>query len=167
MSEMPAAGSAETGDVTVLELKNAHQLILVAVTTVIGLVIGFFAPRVIGWALGVGGLPFERPMQLLQRISESWGSWVLIVIGGVLGVVVGLILLSGLVRAKIGARDITILKGSAKTRFARSQVALALIDEGHLVLRDAQDADLIREKLEVPVDQVVATLRRYDWPIQH
>ncbi|WP_152361244.1 YqeB family protein [Microlunatus speluncae] len=163
MSEKRAAGAA---DEVLVEMKNAHQLILVAVTTVIGLVLGFFAPRVIGWALGIGGLPFEKPMQLLQRISESWGSWVLIIVGGVIGVIGGLILLSGLISAKITARDITIIKGSTKKRFARSQVALVLIDEGHLVLRDSADADLVREKIEGSNEDLVTALRRYDWPIE-
>jgi hypothetical protein len=166
MSEDRTSAAAGTTDAVVLELKNAHQLILVVVTTAIGLVIGYFAPRVISWALGIGGLPFEKPMQLLQRLADSWGSWVLIIAGGVAGLVVGLILLGGLVSAKITARDITIIQGSKKTRFARAQVSLAVIDEGHLVLRDERDADLVREKIEGSTADLVAALRRFDWPVE-
>ncbi len=166
VNEKRASDAAGTTDAVLVEMKNAHQLILVAVTTVLGLVLGFFAPRVISWALGIGGLPFEKPMQLLQRISESWGSWVLIIVGGIAGVLIGLALLSTLISAKITARDVTIIKGSRKTRFARSQVALALIDEGHLVLRDKEDADLVREKIEGSTEDLVAALRRYEWPIE-
>jgi hypothetical protein len=166
MSEERTAGAAGTTDAVLLEMKNTHQLILVAVTTAIGLVVGYFAPRLISWALGIGGLPFEKPMQLLQRLADSWGSWVLIIVGGIAGLVVGLILLGSLVSAKITARDVTIIHGSKKTRFARSQVALALIDEGHLVLRDERDADLVREKIEGSTDDLLAALRRFGWPVE-
>lgn len=150
----------------VLEVKNSHQLIIVAVTTAIGLVVGWLAPRVIGWALGIGGLPFAGPMRLLQQIADSWGSWVLIIIGGVAGVVLGLIILGGLVGVRVSARDVTLIKGSTKTRFARAQVSTALIEDGHLVLRDERDADLIREKPDVSTEEVLGALRRYGWPIE-
>lgn len=157
------AGGAEA---IVLQWRTAHRVALVAVTATIGLVLGWLAPRIIGWALAVGGLPFAGPMRLLQRIAESWGSWVLIVLGGVAGVLVGVSVLGGLVGVRVSGRDITVLKGSTKIRFARAQVAAALIDEGHLVLRDDRDVDLIREKLDVSGDEVLAVLRRFDWPVE-
>lgn len=153
-------------DAIELRSKGSHQAILFAAAVVAGLLLGWVAPLVINWALGIGGLPFEKPMQLLQRAVNSWGAWVLIVIGGVAGGVFGLVLLGGLVGLRVTARDLTILVGSDKTRFARSQVAAALFDEGHLVLRDAQDADLIRKKLDVSEADARAALRRYDWPIE-
>jgi hypothetical protein len=57
------------------------------------------------------------------------------------------------------------LRGKKKQRFARGQISAVLIDDGHLVLRDERDADLIREKLDVPVEQVATALRAHDWPI--
>lgn len=149
-----------------LRTSGAHQAILFAVAVIAGLFLGWIAPLVINWALGIGGLPFERPMQLLQRVINSWGSWVLIVAGGVVGAVFGLIMLGGLVGLRVTARDLTLLVGSDKTRFARSQVAAALFEDGHLVLRDAQDADLIRKKLDVSQEQATAALRRYGWPVE-
>ncbi|MFC7623319.1 hypothetical protein [Microlunatus sp. GCM10028923] len=153
-------------DAIELRTKGAHQAILFAGAVVAGLLLGWIAPLVINWALGIGGLPFEKPMQLLQRAVNSWGAWVLIVIGGVVGAVLGLILLGGLVGLRVTARDLTIVVGSDKTRFARSQVAVAMFDEGHLVLRDAHDVDLIRKKLDVGQEEARAALRRYDWPIE-
>ncbi|GAB3745076.1 YqeB family protein [Microlunatus parietis] len=159
--------SEKTADEAIeLRTKGVHQAILFAGAVVAGLLLGWIAPLVINWALGIGGLPFEKPMELLQRVINSWGAWVLIVVGGVAGAVFGLVMLGGLVGLRVTARDLTIVVGSDKTRFARSQVAAALFDEGHLVLRDPQDVDLIRKKLDVSQQDVLAALRRYDWPIE-
>lgn len=151
---------------TVLEVRAAHRWLLVAGLTVAGLGVGLAAPPVIGWAQGLDWLPFQGPMGLLQQLSSTVGSWLLVVIGTVAGAVIGLGLTDELTKVRVTDRDVTFIKGRKKERFARGQVNAALIDDGHLVLRDERDADLIRRDLDVPVDQVRAALTKHDWPLE-
>lgn len=149
-----------------LQVKPVHQGIILAVVCAAGIGLGVVAPAVINWALEQQWIPFQKPMQVLTAVSHKVGSWILIVIGGVVGALAGLGIIDSLSKINISDRDITFIQGRKKQRFARSQVAEALIDTGHLVLRDMDDADLIRHDLDVPADEVVTALRRYQWPVQ-
>lgn len=150
---------------TVLEVKPAHQLILVIGLTVAGIALGIVAPQLIQWAHGHDWLPFQGQRRLLEKLTSTVGSWVLIAVGAVAGALVGLGLAGELSKITVTAGDVTIVKGNKKQRFSRAQVSKALYDDKHLVLRDDRDADLIRENLDVGKGDVLAALRRHGWPI--
>lgn len=158
----PEPGSAEP---TVLEVKPAHQVVIVIGLTVVGIVLGVAAPFLMQWAHGQDWLPFDGPRRLLEQLSSTVGSWILIAIGAVAGVLVGLGIAGELSKITISADEVIITKGSKKKRFSRAQVSKAIYDDNHLVLRDDRDADLIREDLDVAEADVLAAFRRHGWPI--
>lgn len=165
--DQPQGSEQDTGEsVTVLEVRAAHRGLLVAGLTVVGLGVGLAAPAVVGWAQGVDWLPFQGPMQLLQKLASTVGGWLLAVIGTVAGAVIGLGLTDELTKLRVTDRDVTFVKGRKKDRFSRAQVTAAVIDDGHLVLRDERDADLIRRDLDVGTEQVRAALRKHNWPLE-
>lgn len=150
---------------TVLEIKPAHQLAFVVVLAVLGLALGVAAPFLLRWADGVEWLPFGGQRRLLEKLAGRVGSWILIVVGGVVGALVGLGITAELTKITITDEDVRLVKGSKTRRFSRAQVTKALYDDKHLVLRDDTDADLIREKLDVERADVLAALRAHGWPL--
>jgi hypothetical protein len=153
-------GSAQT----VIAVPTRDRVLIVGGLTVLGIVLGVAAPVVIRW-LHDQGLPFPGPLHLVELLATRIGSWILPIVGAVVGLVLGAGVAEELASVRITGRDVTFIRGKKKQRFARGQISAALIDDGHLVLRDERDADLIREKLDVPVEQVATALRAHDWPI--
>ncbi|WP_091524641.1 YqeB family protein [Microlunatus soli] len=151
---------------TVLEVKPAHQAVIVIGLTVVGIALGVVAPFLMQWADGQDWLPFEGPRRLLEKLSSTVGSWILIAIGAVAGVLAGLGIAGELSKISISADEVIIIKGSKKKRFSRAQVTRAMYDDRHLVLRDDRDADLIREDLDVAKDDVLTAFRRHGWPTE-
>jgi hypothetical protein len=166
MDSARPADSNRNSDETLIDVPGSHRVLIVAGLTVLGIGLGIAAPHLIRWAHGVDWLPFQGPMRLLEMLAGRVGSWLLVVIGGVAGAVIGLGITDDLTKVRITDRDVTFIKGRKKERFARAQVTAAMIDEGHLVLRDQQDADLIRHDLDVPADRVRQALRTHDWPME-
>ena len=150
---------------TLLQVRSAQQAAIVAGLALLGVAVGFAAPAVIGWMQQVDWLPLPAALRIVDGLSSTAGRWILPLIGAVAGTVVGLAILDGLSKIEVSGRSVTIIHGRKKQRFARSQVAEALVDDGHLVLRDKDDADLIREDLDVPAGEVVRALRHHGWPV--
>lgn len=159
-------GAEEGRDVSMLAVTNRDQIIVLVLGGGLGLALGIAAPYVIGWALTMDWLPFQGPMRMLEALSSRVGSWILILVGLVAGVLIALGIVGQLAKVQITDRDVTFIRGNKKQRFARSQVALALIDEKHLVLRDERDVDLVREELDVSATDVTEALQRHGWPIE-
>lgn len=164
MTEPQPEPRPQPGEPTVLEVKPAHQLVLVIGLTVAGIALGVLAPYLMQWAHGQDWLPFEGPRKLLEKLSSTVGSWILIALGAAAGILVGLGLAGELSKITVTDGDVTIVKGSTKKRFARAQVSKALYDDKELVLRDERDADLLRQDLDVDKDDVLAALRSHGWP---
>lgn len=160
--DLPKAES----DAVLLQVRPLYQNLLIAVVSALGIGLGIAAPAIIRWAHGMEWLPFDGPMRLLELLASKIGSWILPVIGAIAGFLVGGGIVDGMAKVRVSARDVTVIHGKKKQRFARAQVTAALVDEGHLVLRDERDADLIRTDVDIPINELVATLRHYDWPVE-
>ncbi len=151
---------------TVVQPSLTQHLLVGAVFVAIGVGVGIAAPQVIDWARAQPWLPFNGPLSILDHLAGRFGSWLLIVVGALAGLLVGFLAAADTTRVEITARDITFVKGDKQQRFARSQIGATLLDGTHLVLRDPADVDLIRQKLDVSTATVTEALRRHDWPIE-
>lgn len=151
-------------DQTLVTVPTRDQVLIIGGLIALGIVVGLAAPLLIRW-LHESGFPFPGPLHVLELLATRIGAWILPIIGAVAGLVLGAGITDDLTTVRVTGRDVTFIRGKKKQRFARGQISLAVIDDGHLVLRDDRDADLIRQKLDVPVEQVRDALRTHDWPV--
>jgi hypothetical protein len=165
MDDMPITPGS-VGEPTVVRTPLTQHLVVGAVFVALGIGLGIAAPYVVAWGLAQPWLPFKGPLILLDQLADQFGSWLLLVVGGVAGLVIGFLAAADETHVEISARDITFVKGDKKQRFARSQIGTAVVDGHHLVLRDKADADLIRQKLDLPMVKVDEALGRHDWPTE-
>ncbi len=159
---IPAAAQSRT----VVEPPMTQHLVVAAAFVGLGAALGWVAPWVVGWGLAQPWLPFKGPLAILDQLEGNFGGWLLIVIGAVAGLVVGVLAMADTTKIEITARDITLVKGDKKQRFARSQIGTVVIDGSHLVLRDRVDVDLIRQKVDGSVPALTEALRHHDWPVE-
>lgn len=153
-------------DAELLQVRPLYRNLLVGVVIALGIALGIAAPVIIRWAHGMDWIPFQGPLRLLELLASKVGVWILPIIGAVAGLLVGGGIVDGMAKIRVTHRDVTIIHGKKKQRFSRAQVTAALIDEGHLVLRDERDADLIRQDVDIPAHDLLDALRRYGWPAE-
>lgn len=163
----PSSAGLGTESVTVLALSGGARALIVGAVTAIGLGLGIALPFLLGLVERLPWFPYEGPRELLAMISGRVGSWILAVVGTLVGLVVGALVAASVTRIEVSDRDIVVIpdgKEADRSRFAVAQVDQVLIESGHLVLRDASDADLGRWKLEVKESEVIEALQRHGWP---
>lgn len=165
MDDAPSGPGVEDGP-TVVQVPLTQHLVVAAVFVAVGVGLGLAAPYVIAWGLTQPWLPLRGALSILDQLAARFGSWLLVVVGGSAGVVLGLLAAADETKVEIGARDITLVKGDTRQRFARSQVGTAVLVGNHLTLRDHADADLVRRKLDLPMAALGEALRRHDWPTE-
>lgn len=152
---------------TVLRLRAVDRIVLLVVAAGVGAGVGLALPLLMGWVEQLPWFPWEGPRELLRALSGQLGSWILTVLGLVLGLALGALMMQAATRVEITDREIVVIpdgKDSERRRFARAEVDRVLIEDRHLVIRDVRDVDLTRCTLEVPKDQVIAALRQHGWP---
>ncbi len=149
---------ASTQSRTVVEPPVKQHLVVAAAFVGLGATLGWVAPWVVGWGLAQRWLPLKGPLAILDQLEETFGGWLLIVVGAVAGLIVRFLAMADTTKIEITARDITFVKGDKKQRFARSQITTIVIDGSHLVLPDQADVDLIRQKVDGSVPALTEAL---------
>nr|WP_238163912.1 hypothetical protein [Kribbella pittospori] len=80
--------TTRTPDRTVIGHSTTDKVVLFGGLPLIGLVLGFFLPRIADWAARQHWVPFQGPLKLIS----GWDGWWVIAICIVLGLVAGVIL---------------------------------------------------------------------------
>ncbi|MDN5727643.1 MAG: hypothetical protein L0G99_17190, partial [Propionibacteriales bacterium] len=166
----PPATPTSPRPATHVRVPRQDYVVLSVALGLLGLLLGWFLPLLAGLAAGAQWAPFQDPLRLIDSLLDEhgWLRWVLAVLLPVAGVVAGIFLVAMGTTVQITDAEIVLIGEDKKRRFARAQVTRVLLEGKELVLRDRDDADLVREKLDVPVDQVMDALERHDWsPERH
>ena len=135
-------------------------------TPVVGAALGLLLPTLTGWALSLPWLPLQGPVRLLDQLGAVAPWWALVLVGLVAGTLVGLGLLDGFTTVTVTDREVVVVRGSERRRWARSQVHEAVVEGRHLSLRDERDVDLVRERVDGSIPALVEALRRHGWAVR-
>jgi hypothetical protein len=154
-------------DRTVIGHSAADKALLFGGLPVLGLVLGFFLPRIADWAHGREWVPFQGPLRLIA----AWDSWWVVVICVAGGLVAGVLLagmaLDDTLKVTITSQSVEFLKNQQTVTVPRVQVAVAFLDGKEIVLQDATSRELARErhdqfKSETP--KIAAAFRNHGYP---
>jgi hypothetical protein len=146
------------GETTLLQIKRGDTAVIVVAATVLGIGVGLAVPAVAQWARETPWVPLPGVLRVLEWVASHAGGWVLAVAGTGIA--------AHQTKLKVTARDISFISGDKVQRFARAQVAVAVMDGAYLELRDERDVNVAREKLDLPRDEVVRALRGHGWSVQ-
>lgn len=148
-----------------IALSRSDAVVLTGGGLAVGAALGWFLPALIGWLTALPWVPMQGPVTLLGELVDGVPGWLLLVLGGLLGLLGGLGLVSATTTITVSDREIVVTEGSKRRRWARAQVAAAVVEGKHLSLRDARDVDLTREDVAGDVAALVEALRRHGWPV--
>ncbi|GAA1431180.1 hypothetical protein GCM10009616_17680 [Microlunatus lacustris] len=146
---------------TRIALSRSDAVLLTGGGLAVGAALGWFLPPLLGWLTSWPWVPMQGPVTLLSQLVEGVPGWLLPVLGGLLGLLAGLGLVATTTTITVSDREIVVTEGSKRSRWARAQVGAAVVEHGHLSLRDDRDVDLTRESVDGDVPALVDALRRH------
>ncbi|GAA0941887.1 hypothetical protein GCM10009554_33870 [Kribbella koreensis] len=131
---------------TVIGHSAADKLLLYGGLPLLGLVLGYFLPRIADWATKLEWVPFQGPLELISRWDGWWVVAICLALGLIGGVLLAAMALEDTLKTTVGNTEVEFLKNQRTTRVPREKVALAFLDGKEIVLQDSRSAELAREK---------------------
>lgn len=129
----------------------------------LGAGVGWLLAATTGWLARLPWVPFSDLIEWLDRLPEPQAT------AGTIGVGV----LAGLVIAGIGTAErliVTVDPAQVRLRrsdqdrsVARADARVVFLTDKHLVLLDADGAELVREPTDLPASQLAAAFRTHGW----
>jgi hypothetical protein len=133
---------------TLLGHSSSDKAFLFGAFPLIGLVLGFFLPRIADWAAKQKWVPFQGPLELIASWEGWWVIVVCVVVGGIAGVVVGAMALHETLKLTITDEQVEAALKERSWTIARADVDAAFLDGKQVVLQDAGSRELLREKYD-------------------
>ncbi|NEA35039.1 hypothetical protein [Streptomyces sp. SID13031] len=138
--------STSSSTTTVIGHSTVDKLVLYGGLPLLGLVLGFFLPRIADWAVEQPWVPLQGPLKILAGWDGWWVAAICIALGVIGGVLLAAMALEDTLKTTVGNTEVEFLKNQRTTRVARNKVAIAFLDGKEIVLQDNRSAELAREK---------------------
>jgi hypothetical protein len=152
---------------TVIGHSTGDKVVLFGGLPLVGLVLGFFLPRIADWATGRAWVPFQGPLKLIA----GWDGWWVVAICVAIGVIAGVLLagmaLDDTLKVTITNQSVEFLKNQKTVTVPREKVAVAFLDGKEIVLQDPSSRELAREKhdqLKSEAKQIPVAFRTHGYP---
>jgi hypothetical protein len=156
-----------TPERTVIGHSTVDKIVLFGGFPLVGLVLGFFLPRIADWAADRRWVPFQGVLELIAGWDGWWVVASCVVLGLVAGVVLAAMALDDTLRVTVTNRSVEFLKNQRTVTVLREQVSVAFLDGKEIVLQDAMSRELAREKhdqLKSEAKQIPAAFRVHGYP---
>jgi hypothetical protein len=152
---------------TVIGHSTGDKVVLFGGLPLVGLVLGFFLPRIADWATRRAWVPFQGPLKLIA----AWDGWWVVAICVAIGVIAGVLLagmaLDDTLKVTITNQSVEFLKNQKTVTVPREKVAVAFLDGKEIVLQDPSSRELAREKhdqLKSEAKQIPVAFRTHGYP---
>ena len=159
--------TTDTQKRSVIGHSTTDKVVLFGGLPLLGLVLGFFLPRIADWASTLGWVPFQGPLKLIAGWDEWWVSAICIVIGLLAGVLLAAMALEDTLKVTVTGQSVEFLKNQKTVTVPREKVAVAFLDGKEIVLQDSSSRELAREKhdqLKSEAKQIPAAFRAHGYP---
>jgi hypothetical protein len=138
--------STNSATKTVIGHSAVDKLVLYGGLPLLGLVLGFFLPRIADWAVRQSWVPWRRPLEFIAESDSWWVTAICIALGVIGGLLLAAMALEDTLKTTISTTEVEFLKNQKTTRVPREEVAVAFLDGKDIVLQDSRSAELAREK---------------------
>lgn len=138
--ELDMAGSADR-EPTVIVPSTTDKVVLFGGLALLGLVLGFFLPRIAEWSASLPWVPF----QYLLEFVAGWQGWWVAALLAVAGVLLAGLVLEDTLKVTVADTEVRFRKRSVTRTVPRDQVHMAFLDGKEIVLQDATSRELVRE----------------------
>ncbi|MDJ0392689.1 hypothetical protein QMK17_05030 [Rhodococcus sp. G-MC3] len=133
---------------SVLWFSVGDRVFLGVVAPVVGGLLGFFLPRVAGWATTLAWVPFQGPLELVSSWSDWWVRYVFTVGGVMLGAAFVAFVLYNSVKIVVAEVGIRLTENGETREISRSAAATVFLDGKELVVLDGSSRQIVRTPVE-------------------
>ncbi|MBM0234731.1 hypothetical protein JNW91_24690 [Micromonospora sp. STR1_7] len=124
---------------------------------------GWLLAAATGWLAGLSWVPFQDFIELLDRLPEPQATIGTITVGVLGGLVVAGIGTAERLIVTVDAAQVRLRRSGTGRDVARAETRVVFVDDGHLVLLDADGAELAREPTDLPSAPLAAAFRAHGW----
>jgi hypothetical protein len=152
---------------TVIGHSTGDKVVLFGGLPLVGLVLGFFLPRIADWAIGRAWVPFQGVLKLIAARDGWWVVAICVAVGLIAGVVLAGMALDDMLKVTITNQSVDFLKNQKTVTVPREKVAVAFLDGKEIVLQDPSSRELAREKhdlLKSEAKQIPVAFRSHGYP---
>lgn len=163
-----ASSELSEPSITDVGVPVVDRVVLIVGGLLLGLVLAWGVPWLTRLAGSLEWFPFQDPLRLVGRLSTEHPAvaialWVVLPIAGMIA---GGVISTKATTVRVADGEIIVSVDNDRTRVARAQVDRILLQGKELSIRDDRDVDLVTAKLDVPPDEVAATLQAHGWTIE-
>jgi len=166
MTSKDQVGPDPSGEPTVLGLTLRDRLLFIIGAPALGLVLGFYLPRIADWATTLPWMPLEGPFRLIGSLDGFWAAVGFVVVGVALGLFAAFAVFSMTLKVTLTDTEIRLDKDDKTRTFARSDVGAVFVEGKRLVLLDRESRELAREELEASAEDAERAFRARGYPWQ-
>ncbi|MEH1165466.1 hypothetical protein V6V47_08775 [Micromonospora sp. CPCC 205539] len=125
---------------------------------------GWLVAAAVGWLAGLPWVPFHDLIEWLDGLPERPATAGTIAVGVLAGLVVAGIGTFERLIVTVDAARVRLRRGGEDTDVGRIDTRAVFVDGKHLVLLDADGAELAREKSDLPAAGLATAFRSNGWP---
>ncbi|MED4728538.1 DUF308 domain-containing protein [Aneurinibacillus migulanus] len=149
---------------TVVGLSATTGIILYGVFGAVGLVIGYFLPRIAAWAVTLPWLPFEGLIKLINSFNGPWLTIIMAVLGLIAGLVIAYIAIKESLIITITDQEVQLKKDENTQTIALKDIDTVFFDGKQLVILGISGFELAREKNDESAIQVAKAFKEHGYP---
>ncbi|MCP3740007.1 YqeB family protein [Rossellomorea sp. BNER] len=150
---------------TIVGFNTKTRMIIYSGFGILGLVIGYFLPRIAAWALTLPWVPFHGPIKLINSLLNGpWMEWITAAIGLIAGLVLAYISIKESLIATISDHEVQLDKDGHTKRIKRNEIDEIFIDRKELVILGTSGHELLREKHEESPKLVEEGFKKHGYP---
>jgi hypothetical protein len=148
----------------VLGLSRADRLVIVAVASGLGALLGLLVRPLAGWLLALPLLPFRRPLEAIDAMEGPWATAGLTLLGLLVGLGLAFLVVATAMTVTVGDDEVRIEKDGAARTLARREVDAVFLDGKKLVVLDRASRQLLRDASEAKATEIARAFTAHGYP---
>lgn len=130
----------------------------------LGIGLGWSVPRLVPRMQDLPWLPFDGPLELIQRIPEPHLTVGAMVVGCVAGLLLAAMVVADLVTVTVSGERTRVVRGEHAHEVLRAAVGAVFMDGKRLVMLDSRGAEMLRESTDLSADELRSAFLGHGYP---
>lgn len=160
MSESTSSNNQKT----IVGFSATTGIILYGGFGAVGLVLGYFLPRIATWALKLPWIPFEGPFKLINSFNGIWLDIIMAMLGLIVGLIFAMIAVKEMLIVTITDKEVLLDKDGNKQIIGRKKVDTVFLDGKQLVIVGESGYELARGNIDETPKIVSEGFKKHDYP---
>ncbi|MFJ7185099.1 YqeB family protein [Lysinibacillus xylanilyticus] len=148
---------------TLLNFSKTDKVILWFGFPLVGLVLGWFLPSIAKWASTLPWVPFQGPLNLIASYNGAWVSFITMVLGLLVGIMVTLFSFHESLEMTIYDEEVMLKLRDDETILKKEDISLVFIDGKQIVLLGNDEKELFRYKQELNRNTVGTAFLKHNY----